>query len=89
MTQHGFARDVEFVHRDGKYVLVEDGHRDNYPCAFELVAEYSTQGNTLVCNWCGIADRVGFSGGVKERDGIHSLAPNETYNFKYSISIAE
>ena len=50
MTQHGFARDVEFVHRDGKYVLVEDGHRDNYPCAFELVAEYSTQGNTLVCD---------------------------------------
>lgn len=51
MTQHGFARDVEFVHHDGKYVLVEDGYRDNYPYAFELVAEYSVQGNTLVCDW--------------------------------------
>ena len=51
MKQHGFARDVEFVHRDGKYVLVEDGYRENYPYAFELVAEYTTQGNTLICDW--------------------------------------
>ena len=39
--------------------------------------------------WCGIADRVGFNGDIKERDCIHNLAPNGTYNFKYSISIAE
>lgn len=51
MKQHGFARDVEFVHRDGKYVLVENGYRENYPYAFELVAEYTTQGNTLICDW--------------------------------------
>ena len=51
MKQHGFARDAEFVHRDGKYVLVEDGYRENYPYAFELVAEYTTQGNTLICDW--------------------------------------
>lgn len=51
MTQHGFARDVEFVQCDGKYVLVEDGLRDNYPYAFELVADYSTQGDTLICDW--------------------------------------
>ena len=51
MKQHGFARNVEFVHRDGKYVLVENGYRENYPYAFELVAEYTTQGNTLICDW--------------------------------------
>lgn len=224
MKQHGFARDAEFVQRDGKYVLVENGNRDNYPYAFELSAKYTVQGNTLNCEWqvenrdnktmffqigahpafllpdydaednlhgfirfydkngntisplvynhldgglrcpyntpmtlnndegllalndktfandallveggqvaiaallnkygrevlrvscsqadvfgiwapnkpdcpfvciepwCGIADKVGFSGDIKERDCIHSLAPSETYNFKYSISIAE
>lgn len=51
MKQHGFARDAEFVRCDGKYVLVEDGYRENYPYAFELVAEYTTQGNTLICDW--------------------------------------
>lgn len=51
MKQHGFARDAEFVHSDGKYELVEDGYRENYPYAFELVAEYTTQGNTLICDW--------------------------------------
>lgn len=51
MKQHGFARDAEFVRCDGKYVLVENGYRENYPYAFELVAEYTTQGNTLICDW--------------------------------------
>lgn len=51
MKQHGFARDAEFVRCDGKYVLVEDGYRENYPYAFELVVEYTTQGNTLICDW--------------------------------------
>ena len=50
MKQHGFARDAEFIYRDGKYVLVEDG-RDNYPFAYELSASYITGGNTLNCNW--------------------------------------
>ena len=224
MKQHGFARDAEFVQRDGKYVLVENGNRDNYPYAFELSAKYTVQGNTLNCEWqvenrdnktmffqigahpafllpdydveenlhgfirfydkegntisplvynhldgglrcpydtpmalnndegllalndktfandallveggqvagaallnkaghevlrvscpkaeafglwapnkkgcpfvciepwCGIADKVGFKGDISERDCIHSLAPSETYNFKYSITIAE
>lgn len=39
--------------------------------------------------WCGIADRVGFNGDIKERDCIHCLLPNKTYIFKYSISIVE
>lgn len=55
MKQHGFARDAEFIYRDGKYVLVEDG-RDNYPFAYELSASYITEGNTLNCNW-GVKNR--------------------------------
>jgi galactose mutarotase-like enzyme len=223
MKQHGFARDAEFVQRDGKYELVENGNRDNYPYAFELSAKYTVQGNTLNCEWqvenrdnktmffqigahpafllpdydaednfhgfirfydkegntisplvynhldgglrcpydtpmtlnndegllalndktfandallvegsqvanaalldkygrevlrvscpqadafgiwapnkpgcpfvciepwCGIADKIGFSGDISERDCIHSLAPNETYEFTYLITIA-
>ena len=38
--------------------------------------------------WCGIADKIGFSGDISERDCIHSLAPNETYEFTYLITIA-
>lgn len=38
--------------------------------------------------WCGIADKKGFSGDVSERDCIHSLAPQETYEFTYLITIA-
>lgn len=51
MNQHGFARDTEFIRRDGKYVLVEKGSRENYPYAFELAAKYLVQGNTLICDW--------------------------------------
>ena len=42
-------------------------------------------GCPFVCieSWCGIADRVGFDGDIKERDGIHSLVPVETCNLKY------
>ena len=39
--------------------------------------------------WCGIADRVGFNGDIKERDCIHCLMHKEKYNFKYSISVVE
>lgn len=38
--------------------------------------------------WCGIADRVGFSGDISGRECIHSLAPKETYEFTYLITIA-
>jgi len=51
MKQHGFARDAEFVYRDGKYVLMENGNRENYPYAFELSAKYTTQADTLMCEW--------------------------------------
>ena len=51
MKQHGFARDIEFIYRDGKYVLIENGNRENYPYAFELSAKYTTQVDTLTCEW--------------------------------------
>ena len=37
--------------------------------------------------WCGIADKVGFKGEISERDCIHNLVPNKTYEFDYSIQI--
>jgi galactose mutarotase-like enzyme len=50
MKQHGFARDAEFVERDGWYMLAEEG-RVNHPYAYELAVRYSVVGNTLTCNW--------------------------------------
>ena len=50
MKQHGFARDAEFVERDGRYVMAENG-RENYPHAYELAVKYLVDGNTLTCNW--------------------------------------
>lgn len=50
MKQHGFARDAEFVERDGWYVLVEEG-RDNYPYTYELAVQYVINGNILTSNW--------------------------------------
>ena len=38
--------------------------------------------------WCGIADNAEFKGEISERDCIHSLALNETYEFTYLITIA-
>lgn len=51
MKQHGFARDSEFIYRDGKYLLMENGNRENYPYGFELSAKYTTRGSTLMCEW--------------------------------------
>lgn len=50
MKKHGFARDTEFVQRDGWYVLAENG-RDDYPYAYELAVNYEVDGDTLTCNW--------------------------------------
>lgn len=37
--------------------------------------------------WCGIADRVGFSGDISERDCIHSLESGKGFEFCYSITL--
>lgn len=37
--------------------------------------------------WCGIADRYNFKGDISERDCNHSLPPNDTFIFSYSIQI--
>lgn len=50
MKQHGFARDTDFVLRNGWYVLSENG-RDNYPYPYELAVNYSVDVRTLICNW--------------------------------------
>lgn len=56
--------------------------------AFGLWAPFKP-GCPFVCiePWCGIADRVEFKGDISERDCIHSLAPEETFEFTYSIMI--
>lgn len=37
--------------------------------------------------WCGIADRVGFSGDISERDCIHTLESGKNFEFCYSITL--
>lgn len=37
--------------------------------------------------WCGVADRKGFNGDMSEKDCIHGIAPNESFEFSYSITI--
>ena len=37
--------------------------------------------------WCGIADNASFKGDISERDCIHSLEPDEKYEFRYSITL--
>lgn len=56
--------------------------------AFGLWAPYK-KGCPFVCiePWCGIADTHDFTGDFSERECAHALAPNQTYEFKYSITI--
>lgn len=37
--------------------------------------------------WCGIADNAGFKGDISERDCIHSIEPNEIFDFSYSLTL--
>lgn len=37
--------------------------------------------------WCGIADNAGFKGDISDRDCIHSLKPDEKYEFCYSLTL--
>lgn len=56
--------------------------------AFGLWAPYK-KGCSFVCiePWCGIADSYNFTGDFSERKYVHGLAPYQTYEFKYSITI--
>jgi len=56
--------------------------------AFGLWAPYKN-GCPFVCiePWCGIADTHDFIGDFSERKYVHGLAPQQTYEFKYSITI--
>lgn len=56
--------------------------------AFGLWAPYKN-GCPFLCiePWCGIADSYDFTGDFSERKYVHGLAPYQTYEFKYSITI--
>lgn len=47
------------------------------------------EGCPFVClePWCGICDAKGFTGDISERTYSHHLAPEEQYQFAYTISI--
>ena len=37
--------------------------------------------------WCGIADKSGYNGDISDRDNIYGLLPNNSYEFRYNISV--
>lgn len=81
----GNINSVGLIDLQGKEIL-----RVNCPQAevFGLWAP-NKPGCPFVCiePWCGVADRKGFNGDISEKDCIHSLAPNEIFEFSYSITI--
>lgn len=96
ITNHTFADDalllesgdiasIALVDNQGVEVL-----RVNCPQAdaFGLWAP-NKPGCPFVCiePWCGAADSEGFCNEISEREYIHSLSPQETFYFDYSISI--
>ena len=76
---------VELLDKNRRPVLRVDCSQAE---AFCLWAPYK-KGCPFVCiePWCGIADSHNFTGGFSERKYVHGLAPNQTYEFKYSITI--
>ena len=51
MSQHGFARDTEFEQINASQFILRSNGRDNYPYAFELSVDYTSQFNSLICEW--------------------------------------
>ena len=51
MNQHGFARDSEFEQISASYFILRNNGRNDYPYAFELSARYTSQFNSLICEW--------------------------------------
>lgn len=76
---------VELLNMDFQSVLRVDCPQAE---AFGLWAPYK-KGCPFVCiePWCGIADSFGFSGDFSERKHVHSLIPEETYEFKYLVTL--
>ena len=37
--------------------------------------------------WCGLCDKLGYTGDISGRTYIHRVAPGEKYVFTYSISV--
>ncbi len=76
---------VELLDKNKSLVLRVDSPQSE---AFGLWAPFK-KGCPFVCiePWCGIADSHDFTGDFSERKYVHGLAPEETYEFKYSITI--
>lgn len=51
MNQHGFARDSEFEQISASQFILKSNGREDYPYAFELSVNYTSQHNCLNCEW--------------------------------------
>lgn len=51
MKQHGFARDAEFEQINASQFILRSNGRDYYPYDFVLSVNYTSQQNSLVCEW--------------------------------------
>lgn len=60
-------------------------HFDDFP----YLGIWETKGGDFVCiePWCGIADSVGVSGRLEEKEGINSLQPSATFEVSYTIEV--
>ena len=76
---------VTLFDKQGKRVLTVSCPQAD---AFGIWAPNKT-GCPFVCiePWYGIADNAGFKGDISERDCIHSLEPDEKYEFCYAITL--
>ena len=81
-------------HQVAAVALLDKNHRPvlRVDCpqaeAFGLWETYKN-GCPFLCiePWCGIADSYDFTGDFSERKYVHGLAPKQTYEYKYSITI--
>lgn len=51
LNQHGFARDSEFEQISASQFILRSDGREDYPYAFELSVNYTSQQNGLICEW--------------------------------------
>lgn len=51
MSQHGFARDTDFVECDENHYRIVESNHPNYPYNYDLSVKYKIEGNTVSCLW--------------------------------------
>ena len=76
---------TERVDKQGKTVLRVDCPQAE---AYGIWAP-GKPGCPFVClePWCGLCDKLGYTGDISGRTYIHRVAPGEKYVFTYSISV--